>query len=230
MLTQVAQRERAWDCATGNGQVALALAPYFQQVDATDISEPQLAQAPRVPNVKYQVASAESSDFLPGVFDLVTVGQAAHWFQLDAFYHEVNRVAKPHALLALWGYGLLQTEDADVNQALHQLYSEVTGPYWEPERKLIDTHYSTIPFPFREIACPQFEMAFDWDIETLSGYLSTWSAVRKYMTLHASDPVAPWIDRVRVPWGSGTRKVLFPLFVRAGHVMPPKGALPRSRS
>lgn len=32
----------AWDCGTGNGQVASRLADFFNLVEATDISQPQL--------------------------------------------------------------------------------------------------------------------------------------------------------------------------------------------
>ena len=35
----VPSTKRAWDCATGNGQAAIALANHFDQVIATDASE-----------------------------------------------------------------------------------------------------------------------------------------------------------------------------------------------
>ena len=35
----------AWDCATGNGQAAVALARYFSDVIATDLSAEQIEQA-----------------------------------------------------------------------------------------------------------------------------------------------------------------------------------------
>lgn len=38
ILSFVNDRKAAWDCATGNGQVASALATYFDQVVATDIT------------------------------------------------------------------------------------------------------------------------------------------------------------------------------------------------
>ena len=38
-------RQKAWDCATGNGQVARYLADYFDEVYATDISQQQLDNA-----------------------------------------------------------------------------------------------------------------------------------------------------------------------------------------
>ena len=28
-----------------------------------------------------------------------------HWFDLDAFKKEVDRMLKPHGVLAVWGYG-----------------------------------------------------------------------------------------------------------------------------
>src|SRR5207237_679741 len=39
------RRVLAWDCGTGNGQAARAVAEYFARVVATDASEAQLAQA-----------------------------------------------------------------------------------------------------------------------------------------------------------------------------------------
>ena len=38
-------RELAWDCATGNGQAAVALAPYFKTLIATDASQQQIDHA-----------------------------------------------------------------------------------------------------------------------------------------------------------------------------------------
>jgi hypothetical protein len=35
----------AWDCATGNGQAALGLTPYFDAIVATDASRQQIAKA-----------------------------------------------------------------------------------------------------------------------------------------------------------------------------------------
>src|SRR5882672_948119 len=87
--------ENAWDCATGNGQVAQRLARQFKKVYATDISQKQLDQASPANNIHYAVSPAESTPFPDHQFDLITVGQALHWFDLDKFYAEVKRVIKP---------------------------------------------------------------------------------------------------------------------------------------
>ena len=94
LLQFVAQKNTAWDCATGNGQAAFALAPYFKKVTATDISEKQLSLAKPHPNIQYQISFAEQTSFPDNYFDLITVAQAYHWFTFDAFEKEVKRVAK----------------------------------------------------------------------------------------------------------------------------------------
>ncbi len=81
----------AWDCATGNGQAAVALAPYFSQVIATDFSAQQIEQAQTDPKVRYAVAPADKAPIDDGTVDLVTVAQALHWFDLATFYPEVRQ-------------------------------------------------------------------------------------------------------------------------------------------
>src|SRR5205823_14795537 len=90
----------AWDCGTGNGQAALALAEWFERVIATDRSPEQIAQATPHPGIDYRVAPAEDSGLADSSVDLVTVAQAVHWFDLHRFYAEVRRVARPRALIA----------------------------------------------------------------------------------------------------------------------------------
>jgi ubiquinone/menaquinone biosynthesis C-methylase UbiE len=137
ILPLVTQKQNAWDCATGNGQVALALAPHFEKVFATDISQKQLDQATPAPNIMYSLSPAEKTSFPDHYFDLVTVGQAIHWFQFDAFYNEVKRVLKPGGIIALLGYALFKTEK-EVQEIVNDFYENIVGPYWDPERKYID--------------------------------------------------------------------------------------------
>src|SRR5690606_18757097 len=72
-------KKTAWDCGTGNGQVAEKLSLTFEKVYATDISEAQLKHAIRKENIVYSCHPAENTPFSSGLFDLVTVAQAIHW-------------------------------------------------------------------------------------------------------------------------------------------------------
>src|SRR6267154_3109278 len=85
----------AWDCGSGNGQAAVALAAQFGQVIATEPSAAQLAQAVRHERVTYHQSAEIAPMLADGSVDLVTAAQAAHWFDLGIFYPEVRRVLRP---------------------------------------------------------------------------------------------------------------------------------------
>ncbi len=100
------RRELVWDCGTGNGQAAVALAEHFKKVFATDASADQVKNAEPHQRVEYAVAPAEKCPLTDHCADLVTVAQALHWFEFDKFYAEVRRVCRPGGLLAAWTYDL----------------------------------------------------------------------------------------------------------------------------
>ncbi|WP_224997299.1 class I SAM-dependent methyltransferase [Cesiribacter sp. SM1] len=220
ILRHVKGRESAWDCGTGNGQVAAVLADYFQEVDATDISENQLKNAIDKDNVYYQVVRAEQTPFDKNTFDLITVAQAIHWFNFDAFYNEVRRVSKKGAVLAVWGYGLFRV-DPEVDRIIDYFYKQTTGPYWDNERRYIDEEYRTIPFPFQEEGeRKSFTISRQWTLAELEGFLKTWSAVQHYMKEKGENPVKALIEQVQSVWMPGEiKEVSFPVFMRLGRVV-----------
>jgi SAM-dependent methyltransferase len=217
LMDHVSSKVTAWDCGTGNGQVARDLAPRFKEIFATDTSIEQIKKAVAQDNVYYSVAAAEQTGFPKNSFDLITVGQAIHWFRFDEFYAEVRRVAKKNALLAIWGYGLLQIEPS-IDTVILDFYSNVIGPFWDPERRYIDEHYRTIPFPFHEIPSRQFTFSFSWSLPELEGYLNTWSAVQKFILANGTNPVDVLIMKMRPMWRNEKMTVSFPLFMRMGRV------------
>lgn len=209
--------EAAWDCGTGNGQVAVKLAAQFKQVYATDLSKNQLAQAPAHPNITYRVERAEEAAFDDHSMDLITVAQAIHWFDFDVFYAVVNRVLKPGGLLAVLGYTLLTVDDA-VDVVIHQIYEDILGDeYWDPERKYIEERYQTIPFPLTDVEVPKFTQSLTWSYDQLLGYLNTWSAVKHYIHRQGANPVDSLEPDLRRAWGTDDRKVVyFPILLRVG--------------
>lgn len=209
--------DAAWDCATGNGQIAAILAAHFRQVEATDISENQLKNAIQQPNIHYQVGAAETTSFPDWSFDLITVGQAAHWFDLDRFYAEARRLLKPGGVLALIGYNLL-TVDPAIDALVWHLYRDVLGPYWDAERRLVEQAYATLPFPFEEMTFPETAMEYDWTLGNLIGYLNTWSALQHYVREKGVSPISEaFMESLRAAWPEGeVRTARFPIFGRIG--------------
>ncbi len=219
LLPQLRGRERAWDCATGNGQVAVVLADYFREVEATDLSEKQLAAAERLPNIHYQVAPAERTPFPAHCFDLITAAQAVHWFEAEDWHREVRRVARPGAVLAEWGYTFCRTDNHALNAALDHFHDITSAPYWDTNRQHIADEYARIAFPFGAVQTARFAAQRHWAVADMLGYLRTWSAAANYARRHGgADLVALVADEMTQRWGPGLREVTFPVFARAGRV------------
>jgi SAM-dependent methyltransferase len=215
IVSFVKEKNEALDVATGNGQVAIEISKYFTKVYATDISQKQLDNAAQADNIIYKVESAEHTAFADGQFDLITVAQAIHWFDFDAFYKEVYRVLKPSGVFAVLGYGLFST-NPETDKLLRYFYNEIVGPFWDPERKYIDDNYTTIPFPFDEIEVKVFTNKFTWSFDQLIGYLETWSAVQHYTNKLGKNPVSDIKDALKISWEKSDKKVTFPLLLRIG--------------
>jgi len=215
LLTYIPTVEHAWDCGAGSGQLTQLLAPHFQQVIATDLSQNQLDQAPHFSNVQYLQQAAEHTDFPDQYFDLITVAQAIHWFDFEKFYTEVKRTLKPTGLFAVIGYGLLYIEDEHLNQRIQQLYTETLKGYWDAERHYIDEHYQTIPFPFQEIEMPQFQMSLVWTGQQLWDYLNTWSAVKHYQNQLNISP----LEGLRDILNKQQIVLSFPVLLRVGRLI-----------
>jgi SAM-dependent methyltransferase len=217
LATQTPQHELAWDCATGNGQAALALTNYFEKVIASDASDNQIAQCLPQPRVEYRVAKAEQAPYADASVDLITVAQALHWFDQAAFYQEAWRVLKAHAVLAVWSYKMLSISPK-IDAVVHYYYRDIVGPYWPPERKLVEQGYAPLPAPFHEIDPPDFSMTSQWDLNDLLGYLGTWSASVYYSKTHQQDPVSHIRADLSQAWDQAERQrtVHWPLELRVG--------------
>jgi len=218
IFSQVREFGTAWDCGTGNGQVAGVLSEKFEKVYATDISLNQLQKAVPKDNITYVHARAERVPMQDQSVDLITVAQAIHWFDFNAFYEEVRRVAKPSALLAVWGYGLLSISPK-LDPIIEDFYSDTLGAYWDSERNYLDESYRTIPFPFEEIATPYFTMQKEWSLSEFLGYLSSWSSVQHYIKANEVSPVDELEKKLQPYWETDEVKpVSFPVFMRIGKV------------
>jgi ubiquinone/menaquinone biosynthesis C-methylase UbiE len=210
--------EAAWDAGTGNGQVAVELAKKFKQVYATDISLKQLQEATSMPNLKYFQSRSEKTDFADNKFDLITAAQAAHWFDAESFNAEVRRVAKPNAIVALWGYNLLRIS-SDIDRVIDKFYKETLGSYWDNERKSVENEYKLIPFPFKEIEVPKFEMVVNWGYQQVLGYFNSWSAVQNYIEKNSVNPVDQLDEQLSSYWNpTEVKKIRFRIFTKIGIV------------
>lgn len=212
-------RARAWEAGCGSGQLSVLLGDRFDDVIATDASAAQLAHARAHPRVRYVGAAAEHAPLPAACVDLVAVAQAAHWFDLPAFYAETRRVARPGSVVALVAYGNARLAERALDERFLRFYRDEIGAYWPPERRIIEDDYRTIAFPFDEIEAPRFEMRATWRVEQLLGYIGTWSAVRQFERAGGDARVIDDFAReLRALWGDAPLVVRWPMLLRVGRV------------
>jgi ubiquinone/menaquinone biosynthesis C-methylase UbiE len=168
------------DCGTGSGQAARDLTKYFEYVIATDLSYDLLKIAPKESNLIYIKVEAEYLPIRSQTVDMITIGQALHWFSLNKFYGEVNRILKPNGIIAAWCYNQCVI-NPKINALISKIYRLVTSTEnLTIQRQYVYNHYQTIPFPFKRISTPKFELCVEWNLKELYGYIATWPGLLEY--------------------------------------------------
>ncbi|MDQ0834519.1 SAM-dependent methyltransferase [Streptomyces achromogenes] len=184
------------DLGAGTGQVAAALLPalpHITYVDLVDPSRAQLREAaitlhPLLGNRTLSCHEVPADQFNPQRphyrADLITCCRAFHWMNRPAVLAMANRVAAPHATLALMGDGSLWTHEADWTGALKGLIQSYLGPgrragscgtYTEPSRRYEDDLADSA---FRDVSQHLFRFPRAWTPQQVIGYLRTTSFAR----------------------------------------------------
>ena len=215
VAAQAPDHRLAIDCATGNGQAAVALAEHFDAVIALDASVSQLRNAADSPGVWFVAGVAEALPVASGSASLVAAAQAAHWFEFKRFYAECRRVLVPGGVVAAWTYEKFRV-DAAVDAVVDRFYDEVVGAHWPPERRYVELGYRTLPFPWREETAPTFVLVTEWDIDQVMGYLATWSAVQRYRDTTGADPLPAVREDLEPLWAGTLRRLTWPIHLRLG--------------
>lgn len=206
--------DTAWDCATGNGQIAGELCKHFIDIKATDISKQQLDNAIQAKNIHYSISTAEQTPFPNASFDLITVGQALHWFKTEQFFAEAKRVLKPDGKLAIWGYSVLSV-NKEIDPLFYFFYNSIVGPYWDAARNHIEEEYTNIHFPFQKVQTKHFTLPVEWTLDQFIGYLRSWSATQKFIKEVGHDPLPAFSEKLQKVWSKEAKKVVtFPIFLK----------------
>lgn len=208
-----------WEAGCGSGQLSRLLATRFGKVVATEPSAAQIAKAQPNVQVDYRCEPAEQCSLADASADLAVSAQAAHWFDLPAYYAEVRRVVKPGGRVALVGYANIEA-DPLVQPAIHAIYEGMLGAYWPPERRYVESRYADLAFPFNALQTPELYIEARLSMPALLGYMMSWSAVKAWQDATGKDARAPIEALLAAGWPEGELDMPFrwPLFVRLGVV------------
>jgi hypothetical protein len=84
----------------------------------------------------------------------------------------------------------------------------------------VDLGYRDMPFPFAEIATPDFEIRLEWTLDDLLAYLRTWSATQRYIKERGTIPVSNWPTPARCLAGRRRqgKTIIWPIALRCGRI------------
>lgn len=196
----------------------MPLARHFERVTASDPSADQLAHAAARPNIAYVRGPAERIGLPDGCVDLVVAAQAAHWFDLPAFWAEARRVAAGGARVALVSYGVPRL-DGERTAPFERLYREhPLHAHWPAGREHVEDGYATLDFPFERLAFPALAIERRRSLREFADYVATWSAVRRATAAGENGVVEDFLERLAGIWGDAgaERDVRFPITVHFG--------------
>jgi ubiquinone/menaquinone biosynthesis C-methylase UbiE len=118
------------DLACGTGAVTRQISSAAHLLVSMDAAYPMLAQARQMfLEGCLACANGELLPLAPDSFDLVTIGQAVHWFNLPALFGELRRVLRPGGWLAV-----ISRYPSPAGR-LHALVERLRYPYTEEGRQ-----------------------------------------------------------------------------------------------
>lgn len=188
----------ALDVGCGTGISSRLFSSSFTCCWGVDISHEQLKQAvsKQGRNEFYLMSLAEKTCFRDNTFDVITVGQAWHWFDADAFNEEVKRILAPNGVVAVFGYSfpaILKYEEA--HKILYQFYTVTLAPYWSKRRQLVRSHYSSISLPFEHKSrIYDLSISLQVTLDGLIGYVESTSAMQ---LMNTKDPGNTALKKLR---------------------------------
>jgi ubiquinone/menaquinone biosynthesis C-methylase UbiE len=164
--------ERALDLGCGTGLSTRPLASFARAVVGVDVSEEMLGARASDTGASYVCAQAERLPFRDGVFELMSIASAIHWFAPEAF-EEIGRVLRPSAGLVVYDVWF-RAQMVGVEAFGEWMRSEMPRRYPSiPKNEFTQANLATIGF------APAWEqdLAFDvsMTLQALVTYLMTHS-------------------------------------------------------
>jgi len=98
--------------------------------------------------------------------DLATAAQAAHWFDLPAYYAEVRRVNPAGGIIALVSYGVLEADD-DLDRIIQPFYRHVLASYWAARAQACGPGATARCLPVRGARGSRARDPLDWRLAEL---------------------------------------------------------------
>jgi ubiquinone/menaquinone biosynthesis C-methylase UbiE len=176
---------RLLDLGCGTGQLAIPLAPYFNEVVAMDPDLAMLREGRRVAkkakakNIRWVRGSSETLGPRTGAFRLVVMGRSFHWMNQKRALAKLYKIVKPGGGIVIVsegrGYGAWTRRSTGWRAALDNTVKKYLGPrrragsgYYNPSEKRFEDFIRESPF--RSFKTYRQKVKFAWDLKGVMGY------------------------------------------------------------
>ena len=199
-------------CGPGNATRDLAL--HFDRAVGIDPSLEMITLAERSGGrsishpIQFLHDDAESCRDIPDKsVDLINSATAAHWFDMDRFWHTADRVLKANgtvAFLTIWRIYVHPLKTAHANEIqnmLFELEQETLGPYQKPGNWNLMGLYNDFQMPWSlSPACESFSKSRYqrqvWNENGVAGDDGTYVCSERLTTLHDAEKAIATISAV----------------------------------
>jgi SAM-dependent methyltransferase len=168
--------QRSLDVACGTGQSARALTSISARVVGIDSSSIMLRHGRREVAAMFVQGHAERLPFAEGVFDLLSVGLALHWFNHREFLAEAARVLRPGGWLLVYDSGFCTRMEG------YDAFAEWVGEFRArfphgPRNAVEPTPQEAAAYGFTRLTTEPIAHREVYDVDRLCAYLRTQSNV-----------------------------------------------------
>lgn len=208
------------DLGSGPGNVARALAPHFTHAFGVDPAPGMVATARELGGTSasgeaIQYGQGSANDFgttgdvvLPdGTVDLVSAGNAAHWFDMQRFWQRAAAVLKPGGSVVIWTTGDLRVHPDSpaaeaVQEAMDTFQTRDLEPYMNEGNRVVRNKYLdlllpwTVPEPVTAFPEAEFTRR-DWTISERFMNVGSETAVNMDLlekVMSTSSPYTRWCE------------------------------------
>ena len=198
---------RLADLASGTGILTRPLRAVFPDalIVGAEPGDDMLAEAARATGPEHRIrwlgARAEALPFADGSLDLITAGQAVHWFDREAFYRECRRALRPGGTLAvLYNNRIEGSAIAEVHESTLE---RVSPGYWRGYRDH-DTDGELRNHPAtRDVERRRDAWSWDRTPDEFIGYIRSTSHCKAALRVRPEDELLAEIHAAIAPLADG---------------------------
>lgn len=199
----------ALDVACGTGLSTKALLDIAEKIYGTDTSEEMLKQAEQNNRIIYSISAAEKMEFADKKFDLISVCSGVHWFDIDKFLNESQRILINNGWLVIYdNFFISEMENVpEFNDWFFEIYlKRFPSPNRKDNYNWNDENINKFNFNF--VFEDNFKNTVEFTKNDLITYFTTQSNISNYIEKEKGNytEIENWLNKELTPFFSSEKR------------------------